>query len=123
MDKIKNFFSSDKEGKEDKEGKKEKSKRRESRRSSILPSVFSNVDPILCLSQNKDPKLLKKQTQATPRVIRRGSNKFKRSGKNAVGNSIAFMSEVSSVSYSGPVINYQYTFKLKYGTVPNYDED
>jgi hypothetical protein len=98
---------------------------RSSRRSSILPtsSVFSTVDPILCMSQNKDPKELKKSNQQTPRVIRRGKSKMRRSMKHAVGNSIGYMSEVSSVSYSGPTCNYQYTFKLKYGTIPNYDED
>lgn len=123
---VKSLFSNDKEPKEERRGRSERRESRadrSSRRSSILPSVFSTVDPILCMSHNKDPKEIKKSTQQTPRVIRRGTSRMRRSRKNAVGNSIGYMSEVSSVSYSGQNCNYQYTFKLKYGTIPNYDED
>lgn len=123
MNAIKSIFSSSKD-KTEREERRGRDPNKESRRKSIFArSIFSDVDPILCSRENRDPTTIKKSTQATPKVIRRGSSKMRRSRKNAVGNSIAYMSTVSSVSYAGPVINYQYEFKLKYGTVPNYDED
>ena len=128
MDKIKNFFSSDK-NKDDSDSDTSRSSRRKSilgfgsTSSKTKRSIFADVDPILCSMQNKDPTApVKPKNQETPKVIRRGSNKFRRSRGN-VGNSIAYMSPVSSVSYAGQVINYQYEFKLKYGTINNYDED
>lgn len=117
-DKVTSFFSSDKD-------KSEKSEKSERRRSIVTPpsSLFSHIDPILCSRSTQDPASLKKATQPTPRVIRRGSQRLSRSRKNATGNSIAFMSTTSSVSFAGPVINYQYEFKLKYGNVPNAECD
>jgi len=114
-DKVTSFFSSD----------KDKSEKSERRRSIVSPpsSLFSHIDPILCSRSTQDPASLKKATQPTPRVIRRGSQRLSRSRKNATGNSIAFMSTTSSVSFAGPVINYQYEFKLKYGNVPNAECD
>lgn len=122
LSKTKDFFS----------GKEQKSERRKSiideRRKSIIDvapstSLWSNIDPILCNRSTMDPEKARRTTQPTPKVIRRGSKKMKRSMKNSCGSSIAFMSPVSSVSYAGPVINYQYEFKLRYGTIPNPDMD
>lgn len=99
----------------------------ERRKSIIAPSpsysLWSGIDPILCSRSTMDPEKARKTTVPTPKVIRRGSRKMKRSMKNACGTSIAYMSNVSSVSYSGSVINYQYEFKLRYSTCPNPDMD
>jgi len=74
-------------------------------------AYFAQVDPIL------GHKTSKPHAAPTPKVIRRGSKRLARSRSRCRGSEMACMSSTSFVGYSGSTINYQYEFKLKYGTL------
>jgi len=81
------------------------------------------IDPLLGQRTNFSLKSIRQAEEGTPRILRRGNTKFNQSRSASMGQEITYISSVSSVGFSGPVLNYSYEFKLKYSKYPGVCEE